>query len=218
MAKFKIGDRIKANEKSNERYGVTTQKNGWTGIVVGIGYFGALKVKTITPSERRGIIYEVNRRYFVHDSKNNIDDHRIEGNVITVILDGGRKGVAKCSPDDKFNLAFGTALAVARAYGDKETEAKLLAEPREPVKEEPKFKVGELVRIRQWDDMVKEFGVDSVGDIDSCVPFVTSMKPLCGKYAEIREIRNNGKVSLRFFNCEKETTYWAFHTDMIEKV
>ena len=40
-----------------------------------------------------------------------IVDHRIEGNVITVILDGVRKGVAKCNPSDKFNLAFGTALA-----------------------------------------------------------------------------------------------------------
>ena len=215
MAKFKIGDKVKATSDSDREYLVTCKKRGWTGIVVGIGNYGVLKVKTITPSERRDIIYEVNRRYLVHDSENNIDDHRIEGNVITVILDGGRKGVAKCSPDDKFNLAFGTALAVARAYGDKETEAKLLAEP---VKEEPKFKVGELVRIRQWDDMEKEFGVDSEGYIDSCVSFVPPMQPLCGKYAEITKIRDDGKVKLRFFNCEKEEVGWAFHTDMIEKV
>ena len=220
MAKFKIGDKIKANEKSDKEYIVTTQKNGWTGIVVGIGDYGALKVKTITPSAFRGNIYEVNRRYFVHDSKNNIEDHRIEGNVITVILDGGRKGIAKCSLDDKFNLAFGTALAVARAYGDKETEAKLLAEPSEPVKEEPKFKVGELVRIRQWDDMVKEFGVDSVGDVvGNCVSFVTSMKPLCGKYAEIVSIAENGvEVKLKLFNCGGLNTSWGYSTDMIEKV
>lgn len=31
MAKFKVGDIIKANKKSNERYIITTQKNGWTG-------------------------------------------------------------------------------------------------------------------------------------------------------------------------------------------
>ena len=136
MAKFKIGDRVKATSDSDREYLVTCKKRGWTGIVVGIGDYGVLKVKTITPSECRGIIYDVNRIYFVHDSENNIVDHRIEGNVITVILDGGRKGVAKCSPADKFNLAFGTALAVARAYGDKETEAKLLAEPSKPVKEE----------------------------------------------------------------------------------
>lgn len=137
MAKFKIGDKVKATSDSDREYLITCKKRGWTGIVVGIGDYGVLKVRTITPIESKDIIYEVNRRYFVHDSKYNIEDHRIEGNVITVILDGGRKGIAKCSPADKFNLAFGTALAVARAYGDKETEAKLLAEPSEPVKEKP---------------------------------------------------------------------------------
>lgn len=219
MAKFKIGDKIKANEKSDKEYLVTTQKNGWTGIVVGIGDYGALKVKTITPSAFRGNIYEVNRRYFVHDSEYNIDDHRIEGNVITVTLDDGRKGVAKCSPDDKFNLAFGTALAVARAYGDKETEAKLLAEPVEPVKEKPKFKVGELVRIRQWDDMEKEFGISDSGSIMCRYRFTEDMKPLCGKYAEIVSIAEKGvEVKLKLFNCGGLNTSWGYSTDMIEKV
>ena len=69
MAKFKIGDKIKATADSDREYLVTCKKRGWTGIVVGIGDYGALKVKTITPSECRGIIYKVNRRYFMHDSK-----------------------------------------------------------------------------------------------------------------------------------------------------
>ena len=176
MAKFKVGDIIKANKESNERYGVTTQKNGWTGEVTSVKKNGDISVKTLTPEEYEGRVFEVDERYFyLVEDKQNIT-HIINKNAVIIILNDGRKGVAKCSPDDKFNLAFGTALAVARAYGDKETEAKLLAEPSEPVKEEPKFKVGDLVKIRQWDDMVKEFGVDSVGDIDSCVPFVTSMK------------------------------------------
>ena len=148
-----------------------------------------------------------------------IVDHRIEGNVIKVILDGGRKGVAKCSPDDKFNLAFGTALAVARAYGDKETEAKLLAEPSEPVKEEPKFKVGELVRIRQWDDMEEEFGISGSGSVACNLYFTESMKPLCGKYAEIVSLdENNVVVKLKFFNCGGLDTSWGYSTDMIEEV
>ena len=217
MAKFKIGDRIKAKENSNGEYFVTCKKRNWTGIVVGIGAYGLLKVKTITPIEAKGNIYEVNRRYFMHDSEYNIDDHRIEGNVITVILDDGRKGVSKCSPYDKSNLAFGTALAVARAYGDKETEAKLLAEPVEPVKEKPKFKVGELVRIRQWDDMEKEFGTDSFGSVNCKCKFTDAMRPFCGKYAEI--VRLNGSlVELKLFNCDDLGEGWEYSTDMIEKV
>lgn len=219
MAKFKVGDIIKANEKSNKKYFLTNQKNGWTGKVTSVKKNGDISVKTLTPEEYEGRVFEVDERYFYLVGDNQIKKHIVNKNTVIVILGNGKRGVAKCSPDDKFNLAFGTALAVARAYGDKETEAKLLAEPSEPVKEEPKFKVGELVRIRQWDDMVKEFGVGADGDINSLAPFVTSMKPLCGKYAEIVGLaENDAEVKLKFFNCCGLDTSWQYSTDVIEKV
>lgn len=218
MAKFKVGDIIKANEKSNQRYGVTTQNNGWTGIVItvkGEGYFAA---ETVTPYYEKGEIYTVEEAYFdIEENRPNIT-HIVNKNTVTVTLDDGRKGIAKCRPSDKFNLAFGTALAVARAYGDKETEAKLLGEPVEPVKEKPKFKVGELVRIRQWDDMVKEFGTTASGSVNCNLCFAEGMKPLCGKYAEIVKL-NGSVVELKFFNCGGGLdTSWGYSTDMIEKV
>ena len=146
MAKFKVGDIIKANKKSNKQYRVTKQKNDWTGIVRAVESDGIIRVITLTPERYKGEVYTVDEAYFyVAENRQIIITHIVNKNAVIVKLDGGRKGVAKCSPDDKFNLAFGTALAVARAYGDKETEAKLLAEPSEPVKEEPKFKVGEKV-------------------------------------------------------------------------
>ena len=219
MAKFKVGDIIKANKDSNERYGVTTQKNGWTGKVTSVKKNGDISVKTLTPKEYEGRVFEVDERYFyLVGDKQNIT-HIVNKNTAVVILQDGRKGVAKCNPADKFSPAFGTALAVARAYGDKETEAKLLAESSEPVKEEPKFKVGELVRIRQWDDMVKEFGVDDVGDIILCkTGFIKKMYPLCGLYAEIVSLDKYGRVGLKFFNCEGSYTGYTYSTDMIEKV
>ena len=221
MVKFKVGDIIKANKESNERYGVTTKKNGWTGKVTSVKKNGDISVKTLTPEEYEGRVFEVDERYFDLMDGNQIKKHIVNKNTAVVILQDGRKGVAKCNPDDKFNLAFGTALAVARAYGDKETEAKLLAEPSEPVKEEPKFKVGELVRIRQWDDMEKEFGINHEGTILTLHGFVVNMKPLCGKYAEIVGLEENDKVGLKFFNCkglEDLTEFYLFDTDMIEKV
>ena len=87
----------------------------------------------------------------------------------------------------------------------------------EPVKEEPKFKVGELVRIRQWDDMAKEFGLTMLGSISCQCCFTDEMKPLCGKYAEIEDL-NDGQVELKFFNCDDLDTCCAYSTDMIEKV
>lgn len=218
MAKFKVGDIIKANKESNERYGVTTQKNGWTGKVTSVKKNGDISVKTLTPEEHEGSMYNVDERYFDLTGDNHIKKHIVNKNAVIVKLDDGRKGVAKCNPDDKFNLAFGTALAVARAYGDKETEAKLLAEPIEPVKEKPTYKVGELVRIRQWDDMVKEFGTTGSGSVNCNLYFTVSMKPLCGKYAEIVSLKNNSRVELRFFNCDGLYLGRYYSTDMIEKV
>ena len=218
MAKFKVGDIIKANKKSNYKYLLTNQKRNWTGKVTSEEENGLIYVKTLTPEEYKGDMYTVDERYFdpVEDKQN--ITHIVNKNDVIVKLDDGRKGVAKCSPDDKFNLAFGTALAVARAYGDKETEAKLLSEPSEPVKEKPTFKVGELVRIRQWNDMVKEFGTRSTGSVNCRCLFTEGMKLLCGKYAEIKDLRVDGIVFLRFFNCEKEDKCWSYSTDMIEKV
>lgn len=219
MSKFKVGDIIKANKESNKKYLVTNQKNGWTGKVTSsVEKNGVMYVKTLTPEENEGSMYTVDERYFDLMGDNHIKKHIVNKNTVIVILDDGRKGIAKCSPDDKFNLAFGTALAVARAYGDKETEEKLLAEPSEPVKEKPTFKVGELVRIRQWDDMVKEFGTSARGSVNCKCYFTVAMKPLCGKYEEIKDLRVDDIVFLNFFNCEKEEKSWSYSTDMLEKV
>lgn len=218
MAKFKIGDKIKATSDSDREYIVTCKKRGWTGKVTSVKKNGDISVKTLTPEEDKGLVFEVDERYFDLVDGTQIKKHIMDKNTVIVILGDGRKGIAKCNPADKFNLAFGTALAVARAYGDKETEVKLLAEPSEPVKEEPTFKVGELVRIRQWDDMEKEFGTIGSGSVNCKCYFVDAMKPLCGKYAEIVRLKNNSRVELKFFNCDGLYIGWTYSTDMIEKV
>ena len=141
MSKFKVGDIIKANKKSNGVYSYTNQERNWTGKILSIEN-GRIYAETITPTCDKGETYHLLEKYFdLVEDKQNIT-HIVNKNAVIVKLRDDRKGVAKCNPADKFNLAFGTALAVARAYGDKETEAKLLAEPSEPVKEEPKFKGG----------------------------------------------------------------------------
>ena len=214
MAKFKVGDIIKANKESNKEYIITNQERNWTGKILSIEN-GLIYAETITPTCYKGDKYRLMEKYFdLVEDKQNIT-HIVNKNAVIVKLGDGRKGIAKCSQDDKFNLAFGTALAVARAYGDKETEAKLLAEP---VKEKPTFKVGELVRIRQWDDMEKEFGLTMLGSISCRCCFADGMKPLCGKYAEIKDFLLDGIVHLRFFNCDDSVENWSYSIDMIEKV
>lgn len=80
-----------------------------------------------------------------------------------------------------------------------------------------KFKVGDRVRIRQWDDMEKEFGLNSCGSINCKYGFTVSMKKLCGQEATIGEIIDN-RVYLTAVDEPGLDSYWSFSTDMIEPV
>ena len=84
-----------------------------------------------------------------------------------------------------------------------------------------KFKVGDRVRIRQWDDMEKEFGTDAYGSINCHCSFTRSMRKLCGKKATILHIGNffSQNVSLTDFeNCKGIETNWYYSMDMLEPV
>lgn len=61
------------------------------------------------------------------------------------------------------------------------------------------FKVGDKVIIKEWDEMVKEYGINSWGGID-CHPysFTSFMKILCGEEATIIGTHPDGTVLLDF--------------------
>jgi len=81
---------------------------------------------------------------------------------------------------------------------------------------ENKFKVGDRVRIRAWDDMEKEFGLNFFNTYIDCQGgFTKSMRYLCGKTAIIQKLGSYGYVFLNFDNC-KDTNKWAYSTDMLE--
>ena len=144
---------------------------------------------------------------FVFTNKNN--------NIITSMMINANLGV------DVYELGDDIANALAKQLTTVVTTSisgVIVNDQVEPVKEEPKFKVGELVRIRQWVDMEKEFGTDGYGSVACNYSFTDAMKPLCGKYAEIVRLDKDGRVALKFFNCDDLNTNWAYSTDMIEKV
>lgn len=53
-----------------------------------------------------------------------------------------------------------------------------------------RFQVGDIVRIREWDDMEDEFGVDFSGAIKCNGVFTPSMRYLCGLELQIASIDN----------------------------
>lgn len=79
------------------------------------------------------------------------------------------------------------------------------------------FKVGDRVRIRQWDDMKREFGLDPDGDIDCGPCFTWFMRDagLCGRTATIIDIDSNGYVGLDFDDKSGEIN-WCYSIGMLE--
>lgn len=81
-----------------------------------------------------------------------------------------------------------------------------------------KFKVGDRVRIRQWDDMAAEFGVDENGSIRAggSYDYTPDMKPFCGKLATIDSLLM-GLELYNFIDCDEfEMDEWGFETWMLE--
>lgn len=72
------------------------------------------------------------------------------------------------------------------------------------------YKVGDKIKIKEWDDMEKEFGLDFYGDIKCKCTFVKNMKKYCGKTLEISEITLSG-------NYIVEESFFTFSDDMIVK-
>lgn len=77
------------------------------------------------------------------------------------------------------------------------------------------FEVGDMVVVREWDDMKAEFGTDSWG-IKCKFSFTEEMGMFCGGEAEITGM-SQGKVSLKFAipSLTIESKGYFFSTDMI---
>lgn len=71
------------------------------------------------------------------------------------------------------------------------------------------YKVGDKVRVREWNDMAKEFGSDKRKIFCRC-SFVDYMKPLCGKVFTV--IRDNGTCP---YCLDGEASGWMFSDDML---
>lgn len=108
--------------------------------------------------------------------------------------------------------------------GDATQSAKILSklvlgdyESIDRISEKPKheFKVGDRVRIRQWDDMIREFGTDDSTNIKCKGHFIEAMKDLCWHEAIIEDIGSNGFVELKYLDEEPDWK-WAISTDMLE--
>ena len=79
-----------------------------------------------------------------------------------------------------------------------------------------KYKVGDKVRVRQWDDMVKEFGTDEAGRINQKTGcrFTEEMKKFCGGVYEICSVLER----IYLLKDGAKTICWHFTDQMLEDV
>lgn len=76
-----------------------------------------------------------------------------------------------------------------------------------------KYKVGDKVRVRQWDDMVEEFG-ESAGSIDTpACSFEEDMRLYCGTIVTIKEVKDDES-----YYIEEDNEDWFWTDDMFENM
>mgnify|MGYP006935418471 CR=1 FL=1 len=82
------------------------------------------------------------------------------------------------------------------------------------------FAVGDRVRIRYWDDMASEFGVDEDGKIPCKYVFTQAMRVFCGQEYTISTTWNNhdGTQRLYFEDAEDDEDAFAWSSDMCEHI
>lgn len=80
------------------------------------------------------------------------------------------------------------------------------------------FQVGDRVRIKQWDVMEKEYGVDEYGDIKTPTAcFVRLMRHLCGRDATIKSI-DGCDIYLTDWSDTSGNLNWDYTAGMLELV
>lgn len=77
-----------------------------------------------------------------------------------------------------------------------------------------KFKPGDRVQFKTWEEMEKEFGLTANGGINTQIPFTILMRHLCGAFATIYRIYGND-VFLKDISTE-ERTFFAYTLDMLK--
>lgn len=80
------------------------------------------------------------------------------------------------------------------------------------------YKVGDVLRVRQWDDMEHEFGLN--GGSDSSIrcryTFTREMEYMCGAIFTVKEIFGGRYTSVEGLEQDKTGFIYSISSDMLE--
>lgn len=79
-------------------------------------------------------------------------------------------------------------------------------------------KQGDIVKIREWQDMEKTYGLTPYGYINCPGIFTFEMKEFCGKFMTISRIGlGDSRIGLGYFcNMIEDSGAWSWHEQMFE--
>ena len=142
--KFKVGDYVVATK--DNPYGITNTKMKKAKVVKVSSLGMWIKILDHEIKHWVGCEYPVVPEYFKLASNEQIVIYRKDNEVIALDKTTGKKGVAKCSPEDEFDFNTGAKLAFERLVGGNEVKE---------VKQD-KFKPGDTVILtKAYEDVPK---------------------------------------------------------------
>lgn len=77
-------------------------------------------------------------------------------------------------------------------------------------------KEGNIIKIRQWDDMEEEYGLVGIGSINCECTFTDNMRNLCGSEIKINEKMVEDFKKYKYFFADSKA--YSISTDMIEYI
>ena len=77
-------------------------------------------------------------------------------------------------------------------------------------------KEGNIIKIRQWDDMEEEYGLIGIDSINCECAFTDDMRNLCGSEIKINEKMVEDFKKYKYFFADSKT--YSISTDMIEYI
>lgn len=75
-----------------------------------------------------------------------------------------------------------------------------------------KYKIGDWVRVRQWDDMEAEYGMDVYGNILVPLTFTDTMREYCGRWGKITCVYECSY----YIDFLSDLSYWSWGDEMLE--
>ncbi len=208
--KFKVGDKVKPTK--DNKYVITGQDME-LGIVTHVGKCDTcsdadMEIKILKHKDKDyiGGTFHVESRAFKKFNETIVIYS--DGNKVTALdKSTGKKAFTRCNPADEFDFHTGAKLAFSRLMREPENQ-----QDKPKVVKCDHYEVGDKVLIRDWDDMEREFGLDSEGDIRSRCIFVQFMKRYCNQICTIKEITDFGNYTMLGDHSARD---WAFSNDTI---